>query len=484
MKHKSALIEALIPDLHRTMWIAILSLSLTGFSGCSSSRKSIKFFWEHPPARWTSKTVESRVIDDENTIEPLVAANVPLGTDSTNELPPSTAVKKRSDFESKLKNFEASAQAQLTEEVAKITSIDRSGTDSVDSLADEKEQMPDSSIDRLNAALWDESPSDALPEKSLTALDGRMKIDSLVSQAKRLLEIGQIEQARQIAMTAKDLGDTAQVDYAPDEDRPIDLIRRIDGQLEASRLKKESRSETASTNPTDSSVQQIDIDALEAAQTSSPASEKELSNFSRLRRDWSTLFRREKKVVAQETVPTFTDPKPITPTFSNESEQSATDRPARPAKKSENREAVVVANRSVSLDLTETEIPQPETFVQVNDQLEWIESDSAADAAAVHTEQSSKVGELPDLLDIPMSDPPQIVALNSEKDEIPESDFDVARTSSAPAAPNEGSADNSDSSAEFVRKDEDGAQSNSTGLYVAFGLCGLLAFGYYRRGAT
>ena len=90
-------------------------------------------------------------------------------------------------------------------------------------------------IARLKAALNDDTERAKSPARQVGgAHDVRVRVESMLARARRLFDLGQLREARHAAKTAHDLGDSARLDYSPDEERPIDLVQRIDSQLNGS----------------------------------------------------------------------------------------------------------------------------------------------------------------------------------------------------------------------------------------------------------
>lgn len=93
-------------------------------------------------------------------------------------------------------------------------------------------------LERLEAAL-DRDAEQAAGVRRLAGSthDVRVRVDALLEKSRRLFDLGQLREARHAAKVAHDLGDSARLDYAPDEERPIDLVLRIDDRIkEASEL--------------------------------------------------------------------------------------------------------------------------------------------------------------------------------------------------------------------------------------------------------
>ena len=342
---------------------------------------------------------------------------------------------------------------------------------------EENTARADSSLERLNAALREDVlQAEMLPERSLTGLDERVRIDSLLSQAKRLLELGQLDQARQIALVAQDLGDTAQIDYSPDEDRPIDLVRRIEGQLEALRLKEGPR---AKRDIVDSDVDLLPSDdsPFESNSTASQTSPApEASGLARMRRDWSTLFRREKKNATTDKDPAT---KPLNlPQTPLPAEPRRQQQQANQNSDSKLNEAIVLANRSVSLGTRELDATSPVSLIAEAFDAVPREDDSASESSSL-TDANFREGR-----ELPLPD-----AINSER---PSNDADEAALVPPEFDPIESvNSSNEIASSQSDRfrpqppfREETPPDSDWTFFYIGCGFCSLLALGCYRRGAT
>ena len=107
--------------------------------------------------------------------------------------------------------------------------------------------------------------------------------------------IGQLDRAHEAAVAAQKLGDAAQLDYAPDEDRPLDLVRRIEGQMDATRLTQEPG--TADESSAATRTEEPEETSQLSTQLATPPA-KEAKGTPKTPRNWSTFFRREKKHVA------------------------------------------------------------------------------------------------------------------------------------------------------------------------------------------
>ena len=229
----------------------------------------------------------------------------------------------------------------------------------------------------------------------MTSLDTRIRVDALLTRARQLFEVGQLEQARQTALTDQELSESSQIDFFPDEDRPIDLIRRIDGELKELQGKDETGSgrgskESQAGQPPSETQQP----STKSAKVTSPP-EKDSSGLARIRRDWSTLFRRDKKAGGPEANSASFDTKLAKVERVTESRNR--DIQASHVSMSEPAPAIVMANRSVSLANSESAVVRSSPFIpNVADQLAT-EPDSAQSLNHVTTE--SQYVETTDLTD-------------------------------------------------------------------------------------
>jgi hypothetical protein len=186
------------------------------------------------------------------------------------------------------------------------------GIDSHPLLADSSSDQ----IERLKAALSDDAErAKSPPRQPGGAHDVRVRVEAMLARARRLFDLGQLREARQAAKVAHDLGDSARLDYSPDEERPIDLVQRIESQLQESKGQPESTAEqsTVAQSRTTSSGESPDRRSeptVHSAQTGSAprddfrtAKEPETDPASRHRRDWGlNVFRRDRKTPATEPV--------------------------------------------------------------------------------------------------------------------------------------------------------------------------------------
>jgi hypothetical protein len=451
--------------------MAILSLlvPIVCQPGCARTRPVVASLWQQvPPVRWPGRESESE--KPERVSEPAVAANVALKADDETATAGIAAIDAKSKSVSGSLGFRLNSPESRTEDTPNTSEFGES-RESVSQDSD----LLNSPLDRLNAALSDDNQQ-GLPQRSLTMLEERIRMDSLITRARELMDLGQLEQARDAALAAQELGENAQLEYSPDEDRPIDLVRRIEGRLEATRLTQEASQESESSasvslpNESDSSpVSTAPVDPTD----------KDAKGISRKQRTWSTLFRREKKPNSQPTAD------PITQSSNRVTSKSPQEWGNVPSstirsKSSETHDAIVMANRSISLGSPEASSESDGTFVRPNE--------------LMRTDRDSSNSQAPSL-----SEPD-----DSEKEDGPASSLVVSAEASIPTPPDDGSAVLPDLEAEEiapvprrvkssnVREDrpeiidvaDTEHQSDWTYLYIAIGIVSVFAFVCYRRGAT
>ncbi|MBI1346020.1 hypothetical protein GC163_07000 [bacterium] len=91
---------------------------------------------------------------------------------------------------------------------------------------------PDQRIQQLKAALTadaEKQESQQLAEQQRHPL--QLRAEALVSWAQHLLQLGRLNEAKRAAEQAQELSETAHLDYLPHEDRPRDLLRRIEAAM-------------------------------------------------------------------------------------------------------------------------------------------------------------------------------------------------------------------------------------------------------------
>lgn len=381
-------------------------------------------------------------------------------------------------------------------------------------------------IERLKAALNDDA--ERAREPQLGIHDARVRVDSMLEKARGLFDLGHLREARHTAAIAHKLSDSASLDYSPDEERPIDLVQRIDDQLkdqtivsdasEQAQILADQNAEDSDLNPSpggadaqmprsigavartlDSSPSNAD----DPATTKSPAGSTFPDNFThsqdsritngaeietggKSRRDWPlNVFRRDRRTAAVAT--TSAPPVQQVPT----GQSSPTGRVIQLGLETEfdpPDAAVVRANRSLTLTAEPSKDavkgPQgagaPIAFVPVQSipHQEPAETDSArvipeegsrpypVDASA----WEAKVNES----ETPTRLPPREIA-------PPPSDFEELQPMS-PFRDVAGKNPSPETQPEAIQCPKPSVPNWVLGVTL-FGLCGLVAFFWYRRGA-
>ena len=214
----------------------------------------------------------------------------------------------------------------------------------------------DDQLERLKAALNEDAHRTTTVNPAVTASsDVRARVDSLLNRARRLFDVGQLTDAKQTAQLAQELGETARLDFAPDEDRPIDLIHQIDDQLqtaEADDVQQESAgNDIAANSSSRAAFKSSSTGAIPPAKTAAANEEAEVANGrSWLRGRGINVFRRDAKLPANDLTPGISNaaventaaPTRIAADFTPDIES---DVPA----ETDSHVAVVQANRSMAL---------------------------------------------------------------------------------------------------------------------------------------
>ena len=443
----------------------------------------MKSLWQQvPPVRWSSKDSPSATAKKEKVAEPAVAANVAIKSDDGGH------AEAAEDFawaetgtklqRSRLTTRFIRPEHRPNEGQSSFESFDFA--DSNSTPLDNEAERADSPLERLNAALSDDAlQAQSLPQRSVTMLEERFRVDSLLSRANRLIEIGQLQQAKEAALLAQELGDTAQLDYSPDEDRPIDLIRRIDGQLEAIRLAEQPNSDEQNEPANAVAAAEVPESADIVVPVTSP--EKELKVLTRKNRNWSAFFRREKKSQATSAEPGNLAPETLTlgPPASVRDEFRSVSRSTGTAP----RDAVVMANRSVTLGAPEPARERSNTtFPDSDDQKTSVEDVSSATVPKSTSPEISRLRSDRNVSFAVSSDSSRTTLEPDEgAGELPE--IDTVETvlpthEDEPATDDEPTRPGRSDSIETIRP------ADGTFFYLAIGVCTVLAVICYRRGAT
>jgi hypothetical protein len=127
---------------------------------------------------------------------------------------------------------------------ARLTSDDVDAEIAGDDVADAPKVA--SQRDRLRAALSDDSRRNREPEIDLAEQERlRVRIESLMIRATQYLEQGELDKAQRDAELAQHLADVCSLEFAPDEDRPVDLLAEIVARLEFLAAQANEEPETA-----------------------------------------------------------------------------------------------------------------------------------------------------------------------------------------------------------------------------------------------
>lgn len=209
-------------------------------AGCKHTpRQTMTGLWDSvPQVRWTGSRVESGQLAKP---EPSVAANAAASVSKPDAETRSSSTSEKSTrpglASSKMDPVQTAGNVETPNQVSASgynSEAESSAAAKVDSTNTENafaDQGQDQ-IERLKAALDDDAErAEESPRQSGTAHDVRVRVDSMVEKARRLFDLGQLREARHTAKVAHDLGDSARLDYSPDEERPIDLVQRIDDRI-------------------------------------------------------------------------------------------------------------------------------------------------------------------------------------------------------------------------------------------------------------
>lgn len=170
-------------------------------------------------------------------------------------------------------------------------------------------ETPADPIERLRAALHEDSERAKSTSRLTTgAHEVRVRVDSMLERSRRLFDLGQLREARHTAKVAHDLGDSARLDYLPDEERPIDLVQRIDEQLREVEQGKDAASTVDGPSQRQESVTSASGPLKGTVSSRDPRTAKSIDAdaASRPKKDWSyglNVFRRDRKANGSEASP-------------------------------------------------------------------------------------------------------------------------------------------------------------------------------------
>jgi hypothetical protein len=466
--------------------IVSVVVAIATMNGCANARPAIMSLWHQvPPVRWPSKgqVPAQEIPSSQPEAEPAMAANVALKNDN------------RDESDSSVANATTGPRpkSQLTRYGPRFIRPDPRANDpaGIADSTDVTDPNPGSPIDppplsspleRLNAALTDDAlQAEALPQRTRTTRDARSHVDTLIARAKRLFDIGQLDQARQTAQMAQDLGETAQLDYSPDEDRPVDLVRRIEGQMDAVQETAEPHIEKDRPEQFSGTDEQSPPGTITETAPQGNQAGKEAAGPTKIRRDWSKLFRREKKSAATEGDVAATITKGTIASSASRLREDA--QPANPPTDHETRHAIVMANRSVTLGTPESVTSTSASFERdVAENLPVSEQESSRPEPHFGIGPDPDAGEMSDSTAAVIDEDPSTPVLESRETATAPPEFDAVDSETpfheveSPSTERPGIATRDSTAA--VR------QSDWLLLYLGFGVCSLLAIGCYRRGAT
>ena len=440
-------------------------------SGCARTRPVVASLWQQvPPVRWPGREAASDAETPERNQEPAVAANVALKAENESATPGVVLPDAKSNPAAGLLGLRLNAPDPRNEDSSNSFEF----TESTDSGSSELDRL-NSPLKRLNEALSDDHQH-ALPQRSVTMLEERIRIDSLMTRAKELMDLGQLEQAHDAAVAAQELGESVQIEYSPDNDRPIDLVRRIEGRLDTTQVTNEGSNEhgsSAGTSP------QKATDASHISTTSVDQHDKDPKAAARKQRSWSTLFRRDKK-------PNLPGPADPVTQSSNQLKPTPNLNPVgltsiSGVKDTDPHDAIVMANRSISLGTPDASSDSEGQLVRPN---ELVRSDRDPTNSPIHSSSDSQVPEYEEgrTSDLVVSTEASLAAPPSDDGTaaIP----DLASEEIAPV-PRRVKASSTRADRPGIQEGSDTEQQTDwTYLYLVVGIASLFGFVCYRRGMT
>ncbi len=252
-----------------------------------------------PQVRWAGARVESQ--QDEMPVEPSVTANVAVVGAETSE--PQPTGKASVDTSSIPRPDESSSGQQASKRFPHgfgrtnpPASSDSVSTESrpvpaLSAATIAQEETSEDQIERLRAAMNDDARRATESNRLASASnDMRIRVESLLERARRLFDVGQLTEARRTAQLAQELGETARLDYSPDEERPIDLVHQIEDQLQSVSEMTGDASLESDERPEEKRNATDDV-----AQSSGGEPQEESTNRSWLRGYGVNVFRRDRK---------------------------------------------------------------------------------------------------------------------------------------------------------------------------------------------
>ncbi len=458
----------------------------TALTGCHhNSRQTMTDLWT-APQRWSGR-IELPTIAEKS--EPSVSANnaatavakAPAAEDVADESAGKAVVQVADSNETAMSNQGVSANSkneglvtlEFNDSATDLEPLTTSSPQSVftDSSAEQ--------LERLQAAINDDAErADTRSRIVNGGHDVRLRVESMLEKSRRLFDLGQLREARHTAKIAQEIGDSARLDFSPEEERPVDLVQRIDDHIRGE--------ESADSTPPGSAAEPVVTADKNPTGAKTPVA-KEQDSSNRQRRDWSGLavFRRERKAITADQAgnPAGLGAAKKTPIvqLSLDGDRAATD---------EADGAVVQANRSVSIKQSlpqgsanpslsypaESEPIEP-TDLQTNREPTEEPPELTEDAVAMTDVAPDENGVNPAWTGDRLKPPSA-----TDEDSPPPADFDESRPISAFREIN--SPPQTSLQMPMISGDERPA---SWGTYVAatlFSLCAVAAIFWYRRGAT
>lgn len=465
------------------LWLAAL-VTTSVLTGCHhNSRQTMSGLWGSvPQVRWSGRA-ETPVVTE--TAEPSVSANNAATASAKDPL----EVAEETDTDSLAGRavLQVADSGDADAESGRATGGDPgldpftnleieaiSANEVTPSAASSQSVLPDSSteqLERLKAAINDDAEREDSRSRSASGgHDVRLRVESMLEKARRLFDLGQLREARYTAKLAQEIGDLARLDFSPEEERPADLVQRIDDHLAGAGNQEPPANQSL---PDPASVESG------SSTVKTPAmGEDDAGN--RQRRDWSglTVFRRDRRetITDPKTIPAETEPQPSIPLvqLSLETDRASEEGPDG---------AVVQANRSLSLIPAEGPPIRADVERESLDHVEHafgrepadMQSDSSLESVASLDDSTDEVRVNPfwtgDRLKPPMT---------LDEDSPPPADFEDRRPNSAfheidaPLPPEQ--------PLELTEP-----QCSSWGVPIAaalFSVCAIVAVFWYRRGAT
>ena len=271
----------------------------------------------------------------------------------------------------------ASEQRAAARDVAEAAAINQSSGDG-----------GQDQLERLKAALSEDARRNTEPNRTAgSSGEARLRIDSLLGRARRLFDVGQFNEARQAAQIAQELGEAARLDYSPDEERPIDLVRRIDDQLQTMQ-EPSDKTGTENSNVTDTERSKTEEHPSPEPKTAATESS---GNRSWLLGRGMNVFRRDRKPSAADAViiPAAADNAPPHVSLSLELGDNA-------KADTDSRTAVVQANRSVALSTVTS--PQRTSHEAIRSQTtDRSDVEGSLRSSQPSDDSDSAVSELPEI---------------------------------------------------------------------------------------